>query len=203
MKIFNINPLARSVGIFGVVAALATAVTFAALSSQATLSDNTVDSATADLNIWDGAAFSTTAPGFHVTGLVPGQGSGELPLYLQNAGDGNMNVTAHVPTLPGPPAGGYGFSGFDNLLVTITGDGPTCPGTSGNLVHTDLLALNSGDVPLPCNKLHAGATGNGGVLNTEGNYTVNFDINPAALTPGASSAGVGSFNIVLTGTQTP
>jgi hypothetical protein len=195
---FNLHPTARAIGIFGAVAALATGVTYAvSLSNQATLEDNTISSATADLKVWDGAAFSPSGPGFTVTGLVPGTGSGQLPFYLQNSSEASMAVTAHVPVLPAAPTGGYGFTGFENLKVTIKGTSPTCAVT--DTVVTNLLALNSGDVALPCGPLSAGATGNGGVLATEGNYSASFDIDPAFITPGASHAGVDSFDIVFTG----
>ena len=68
LKKIKMYPLLRAVGVFGAVAAIATGATFAALGSQATLTSSTISSATADLRVWDGAAFSPTGPGFTVTG---------------------------------------------------------------------------------------------------------------------------------------
>lgn len=50
-KMRSISPLFQAVGVVGVVAGLATGVTFAALSSQATLTNNTISSASANLLI--------------------------------------------------------------------------------------------------------------------------------------------------------
>jgi len=185
------------VGVISAVVIIAGGVTFAALTSNTVVvSASTIDSATASLKIWDGAAYSTTAPGYHITGLVPGHGVDEN-LYLQNDGGVDMTIAAHVPTLPGAPAQGYGFSGFDNLKVSITNEDPLCLAPN-NVVNTDIAALNAGNVTLPCS-LKAGDTGDGGTLNHAGNYLVHFDIDPSAVT--GAQAGVGAFDMDLTGTQ--
>lgn len=182
----------RAFGVVGATAALVTGVTFAALNSSATLTASSILSATADLKLSNGGSFASNAPGFTITDLVPGTGVTK-PLYFQNAGGVGLNITANIPTLPAAPGGGYGFTGFDNLTVTITSE--ACP----TPVMTNMLALNAGQVALPCNPLPAGAIGNSGVHPTVGNYSIKFDINPAAIT--GSQAGVGPFDIVFTGTQ--
>lgn len=197
LGVHKLSPTLRAVGVMSAVAVVAGGVTFAALTSNtAVLADSTIDSATASLKVWDGTTWNTTAPGFHITHLVPGTGVDE-PLYLNNDGDVNMTVAAHVPTLPAAPSYGYGFSGFNNLTVTITNEDSTC--TTANPAVTNMAALNAGNVPLPCS-LAAGAAGNNSVTDHAGNYLVHFDINPAAVT--GSQAGVGTFDIDLTGTQT-
>jgi hypothetical protein len=120
LQFTKINPLARAIGVIGAVAALTTGVTFAALNSQATLTNTTISSATADLLLWDGDTFESTAPGFTITDLVPGTGV-EKPLYFKNAVGVPLAVTAHVPTLPSST----GFTGWQNLHVTITSDNPS------------------------------------------------------------------------------
>ena len=186
----TINPLVRSVGIFGAVAAIATGVTFAALNSQATLTDNTISSTTADLKVYDFAVpgFVSSAPGFTITDLVPGTGVTKTA-YFQNGGGVPLTVTAHVPTLPSSS----GFSGWNNLTVDITAQN-CLP-----VVHTDMAALNAGEVAMPCNPLAAGATGDSNTFGTPGNYDFHFDVVSASIT--GSQVTVDGFNLVFTGTQ--
>ena len=104
-----------------------------------------------------------------------------------------MDISATVPELPPAPEGGeYGFSGFENVYVDVTG-------WCGDTVETDLLALSEGEVEMPCNPLTAGAAGNSEVEGTEGNYDITFDINPDAIE--GDHAGVGDFDIVFSGMQ--
>lgn len=192
----GINPVVRAVGVFSAVAIVAGGVTYAALTSQATLTANTISSANASLLLWDGDSFENTAPGFNVTGLIPGQGSDEYKFYAKNAGDSAMTVTAKVPTAPAEPAGGYDFSGWENLKVTFKSYAPDCGGT--DTVQTTMAALLAGEVALPCNPLDEGAQGDTGNAATEGNYSVKFDIAPESVT--GDSPAVGNFDIVFTGT---
>jgi hypothetical protein len=184
----------RAVSTIGATLALAGGVTFAAgLSSSATLSDSSVLSKTASLKVRDSQSgdFVSSAPGFTITDLVPGTGDTEH-MYLQNDGGVPLDVTAHVPTLPGPPLGGYGFTGFNNLTVQIVG-------WCGAVVNTNMQQLNNAQVKLPCNPLDAGATGDPNTPLTPGNFDFHFDIKPSAIT--GSQAGVGNFDIDFTGTQ--
>lgn len=189
----KLSAILRAVGALGAVTAIVGGVTFAALSSSATLAQSTISTANADLNIYNFStnAWANSAPGFNITGLVPGTGVTE-EFYLQNDGDTALTVKARVPVLPAAPEGGYGFTGFENVTVTITGEGCVEPP-----VQTNLLALNSGDVALPCNPLAAGVSGDSNA-DVAGNYDIKFDINSAAIT--GESAGVGPFDIVFTGT---
>lgn len=207
--------VARTIGVIGGITAIVTGLTFAQLSQAATLGNTTINSTDASLNIWNGAAYAPTAPGFTITGLVPGTGVNEN-MYLQNTGGLNEVVTANVPTLPSSS----GFTGWNNALVEITAEnittctnvsvyvpntatalpGPGVPTGTGNTLVTDLQDLNSGNVILPC-ILNAGDTGNTGVSGTPGNYDLHFDIVESSVT--GSSASIGGFPIDLTGTQTP
>ena len=192
VNIRTINPVARATAIIGAVAALVAGVTFAALTSTATLTDTTMSSTTAELLLWDGDSFDSTAPGFTVTDLVPGTGSGPLPFYFKNNGGVALDITARVPALPSTS----GITSYGDIEVTIDGEETGCPDAP---VVTDLAALNAGPVTLPCNSLSVGAQGNSGVPGTEGNYTVAFDLDPSGVS--GSSASVGAFNIEFTGTQ--
>ncbi|HSX33462.1 MAG TPA: hypothetical protein VLF91_03950 [Candidatus Saccharimonadales bacterium] len=196
LGIHKVSPTLRAVGVMSAVAIIAGGVTYAALTSNtAVLADSTIDSATASLKVFNfnDGQYETTGQGFHITGLVPGTGVTEH-FYLQNDGQVPLTVAAHVPTLPGvPTSGNYGFSGFDNLKIDVTGDGCSDP-----VLHTNMLALNAGQVALPC-AMQPGDAGDSNSAGHAGNYTIHFDIAPAAIT--GSQAGVGSFNIELTGTQ--
>jgi len=187
LRIRSINPVLRATGVIGVTAAMVTGVTFAALNSQATLTDNTISTATAGLEVGLAADnLSATEDGFDVTGLVPGTGV-DQDFYLRNIGDTPLDVTVNVPNLPGAPEGGYGFTGFDNLTVKLTSE--ACDA----VVTTNMQALHDGQVALPCNALEEA-----GEANTPTKYTAHIDINPDVVT--GSHAGVGNFNLVFTGT---
>lgn len=190
MKI-KLNPIARAIAVFGATAALVTGVTFAALSSSATLTESTINSATASLKVWDGASFESTAPGFTVTNLVPGTQTQEYPFYLQNESL-PLNVTVQSST----PVSAEGFDNFADVKVRITSNEPGC---GSNVVETDLGALIAGPIALPCNALAANSQGNDAVPATEGNFSMSFNI-PAEEVSGGS-ASVGAFTFTLVGTQ--
>jgi predicted ribosomally synthesized peptide with SipW-like signal peptide len=188
-----VNPVLRAIGVIGVVAGLVTGVTFAALNDQAVLQDSSISSPTANLTLFDGDSFESTAPGFHVTDLIPGTGSSEQLFYFRNGAGLDLNVTAHIPSTPPAPAEGYGFASFSDLKVKFTNK------HTGDVVNTNMQALIDGEVALPGNPLHGGAQGNGGVSDTEGNYSVSFDIDQSLVS--GDHVGVGSFNVTFTGTQ--
>jgi hypothetical protein len=198
MKISKgLSPVTRAIGVFSAVAIIAGGATYAALTSTATLTENTISSANSSLLIYNGTDFAATAKGFDFTGLIPGQGSDAKPFYLKNAGDSALKVTAHVPTAPEAPQGGYDFTGWENLKVTFKSLETGC---SANTVNTTMAALLAGEVELPCNAFSLGAQGNNTPDSeaTEGNYSVKVDIDPASVK--GSSPAVGKFNFVFTGT---
>lgn len=101
LKSISISPVIRAVLVVGAVAALVTGVTFAALDSEATLTDNDLASATVGLqvnNTDNGGDPAATDTGFDITGLVPG--SEYLPpgyhFSLTNTGDTDMRVKVKV-----------------------------------------------------------------------------------------------------------
>ena len=211
LSLRKINPMLRATGVIGAVAALVTGITFAALSNQATLADTTVNTANAGLNIWDSTSstYGPTAPGFTITGLIPGTGITDN-VYLQNSGGVSEAITATVPTLPSAT----GFSGWNNATISITAENTSCTdpvgfventstagssNTSPFTVNTNLADLSSGQVILPC-IMNAGDAGNSGVAGTSGNYDFHFDIAKSSIT--GSSASIGGFDIDFTGTQT-
>ena len=194
--------------VVGAVLALVGGVTYAQLTSTATLSSTSINTASAGLQIFDGTAFAPTAPGFAITNLVPGTGTVEN-VYFQNNGGVTLGITANVPTQPTSS----GFTGWNNATVKITAEDTSCtqaPGWVANTansdqansspftVDTDLQDLMAGNVVLPC-AMNAGAQGNNAVPGTSGNYDFKFDIHPASIT--GTSATIGVFDINFTGNQ--
>lgn len=192
----HINPVARAIMVIAAVMALVTGVTFAALKDSVTLQGNTISSANADLLIWNGSTFAESTDGFAVTNLIPGEGSDDYYFYLKNNGGTPLKLAATVPTEPQVPAGGYGFTGWENLKVNITNHKTGCANPT---TETTMAALLAGEVELSCNPLAAGAQGNDqpGEEGTEGNFSVSFDIEPSSVT--GDNPGVGSFDLVITG----
>lgn len=183
--------MARAVGVIVATTAIVTGITFAQLNTTATLSSTTISTATADLTVWNGSNFAITAPGFTVTNLIPGTPSAEQPFYLKNGGGSKLGVTAHIPTTPTYS----GIGDWNKVYVHIAND------NSGTAVNTTIGALLAGEVTLPGSPLSAGAQGNSGVPNTEGNFKISFNIDSSTVS--GSSANIGAFDIVLTGTVTP
>jgi hypothetical protein len=190
-RVRTINPVLRAVGIIAAVAVLVTSVTFAALQSQATLTDSSVSTASVNLLIWDGDSFESTAPGFTITNLVPGDGSDPNMFYFKNSGGATMDLTVHVPTSPSAS----GFTGWENLKVIIT----NMSDPEAEPLETDMAALLAGDVPLPGAPLAPNAQGDSSNSEAPGNYSVVFDINPESID--GSQASVTNIDFVFTAMQ--
>lgn len=99
MKRLNLSsPLARAGSILSLMVALVCGITFAALQSQnATVTGNTITSATANLQVGAGRAgsFGSSTPGFNFTNVVPGGGAapaGGYDVYFKNAGSTMLDV---------------------------------------------------------------------------------------------------------------
>ena len=183
--------LTRGVGIIGATAALVTGITFAALTSNSvTLSDNTISTTTASLKVWNGASFANTATGFQLDDLLPGQYSTPQKFYLKNGTGTAMAVSATVPDAPTAT----GITDFSKVSVRITDLGDT-DGT--NTVVTNLQALIDGDIVVD-QDLPANAQGSTTVAATNGNYTYEVKVDPAAIT--GSSATIDNFDLVFTAT---
>lgn len=115
------QPVARAIMVISAVAVLATGVTFAALQSQqATLTGNTIQTASADLRIGTSAtSFAATRSGFNFNGIVPG--SSPVPtegnnFYLKNYGSAVLALKVSVGTVPTNIAN----VDLDKVFVTIT-----------------------------------------------------------------------------------
>jgi hypothetical protein len=193
---FLTNPQVRSVSIFGVVAVLVTGVTYAALQSQATLTNNTIASATASLQVQSTGSFASQDAGFAFTGVIPG-GSAVPALgnafKLRNNGTIDLDIAASIPTAPtftvSPVAGPVDLSKVDLVLSCTTG-------ANSFALTTDIAAL-------------VAAHGTGGVSMTPDNLpfsglntadcTVQVQMDSDAFTGG--SANSTNFNIVFTGTN--
>src|SRR5687767_2695010 len=100
MRIPRINPALRAAGVLSAVAVLVGGVTFAALQSSATLTNNTISSADASLLLWDGDSFESTATGFTVEELVPGEWTEENLFYFKNDSAADLDVTVAASTPP-------------------------------------------------------------------------------------------------------
>jgi hypothetical protein len=187
--ILKVSPLLRAIGVIGAVAALVTGITFAALQSQATLTNNTISTASADLLLWDGDSFEETAPGFNVTNLLPGTPSAPQEFYFKNNGTATLNVTARIPVAPAVT----NIGDFGEVDVTLD-----CQGVGNDPVATTMAALIAGEVALDTT-LVGGAQGVIGETENPANCTAVFNIDP--ITVSGESANIGSFDIRFTGNQ--
>jgi hypothetical protein len=190
-----ISPLARTVLVVGITAGLATGVTLAATRPQATVEASSVSTTTARLKVrttnhdWSGRA-----PGFRIRNLIPGTGVTKQ-VYFKNEGGVALKLAVQVPDRPERPRDGYGFRGWENLLVDITGE------ACGQTIHTTMAVLLDRHTPvnLPCNPLPAVVAGSPGSSGHAGNYSLHFDLQQDAITE--DHAGVGDFDLAFTGTQ--
>lgn len=189
----SISPVTRAIGVFSAVAIVAGGATYAALSSSVTLTDNSLASANSNLKIWDGDSFENTAPGFAVTGLIPGEFSAKKFFYFQNLSDAGVDVSASIPEVEG--------TDDDPILIGVEPEDVTlrfdslAPGCSDAPVVTTLAALRIGSVELPCNELAKNAQGNSSVEATEGNYTVEFRVDNVT----GDSVSVNNIDLTFTG----
>jgi len=99
------QPIARAMMVVSAVAVLATGVTYAALQSkQASLTGNTISTATADLRIGTTeSTFSNTRSGFDFTNIIPGTTPAPTEgysFYLKNYGKAPMALKFAISTVP-------------------------------------------------------------------------------------------------------
>ncbi|HEY5442356.1 MAG TPA: hypothetical protein VIJ68_02365 [Candidatus Saccharimonadales bacterium] len=89
------------IAVLGVIAGVA----FAALQSQSLLTGNSIETATADLQIsTDGNTYAALRPGFDFHGLIPngpGVPAAGYPIYLKNSGGTELGLNIY---LNGPPS---------------------------------------------------------------------------------------------------
>lgn len=104
----NQQILARSLGTIAAIIILASGVTYAALQSQQVkLTGNTIETATANLQISaDGSFFANTKVGFTFNNLIPGGGASPwdgYSLWLKNSGGTPLNLKLAVSSIPTNP----------------------------------------------------------------------------------------------------
>ncbi len=104
-NIRGFQPIARAIIVVSAVAVLATGVTYAALQSQtATLTGNSISTATADLRIGTSAStFNNTRTGFNFANIVPGAVPSPTEgnsFYLKNYGTAPMALKVSIGTVP-------------------------------------------------------------------------------------------------------
>ncbi len=104
---FKNAPLLRAVGVLSAIAIIVSGVTFAALQSQqATLTGNTISSASADLRIGTSASTFSTVPthsGFSFQAVIPGAAAVPVDgniFYLKDAGTAPLALKVAVGTTP-------------------------------------------------------------------------------------------------------
>lgn len=193
-RIFQLSPLVRAFTVFGMVAALVAGVTVAALQSQATLTNNTIASATADLQVKSTGSFAAQDAGFAFTGVVPGGPA--VPavgndFQLRNNGDIDLNVAASIPTAPTfsvTPSSTVDLTKVDVILDCSAG-------ANSFSLTTDVDALvaahGSGGVPMVPDSLPFSG-------DDTADCTAKVQMDSDAFT--GSSASSTNFNIVFTGT---
>lgn len=185
-RISNFQPLARAVMVISAVAVLTTGVTFAALQSQqASLTGNTIQTASADLRIGTSAtSFANSRSGFTFGSVIPG--STPVPadgntFYLKNYGTANLTLKVSVGTTP------TNVDGVDlnQVFVVLT---RVDTGASQNLSLSSLIASNT----------TGGATLTDTLAgNTIAQYKVQVSMGADAFS--GQSAEIGGIDIVFTG----
>lgn len=185
----KINPMVRAIAVIGAVMALATGATFAALNTQATLTGNTIGtaSANADLLLWDGDSFEPTAPGFNFTNIDPGEESEKFNFYFKNNGNVDLDLTAKINAIPSLTAG----LSADDVTLNFYGSCDDEP------VHATLTELLAG-VELPCNPLDEGAQGVIGEEDNDANYAVSVTVDES-VELSEDGEEVGAFDIIFDG----
>lgn len=190
-SIRSISPVVRAIGVIGAVAILVTSITYAALQSQVTLTDNTIATGTADLQINNTddtvTGFGDTDTGFAFTGVVPGSttGSSVGNFQLKNNGTAGMTIAVQIPTAPVWTV--VPTSTVDNSKVTVN---LSCTDADETYTVTDTLAnLIAGDVNFTTGTLAGGDTA-----------TCTAKITMAADAFTGESASASNFDFKFTGT---
>lgn len=179
--------IARATGVIGATAALIVGVTLAQLTTTATLTGNTLSSATGDLkvnNTDNGGSPAASDAGFSFSNLIPGSDYGTAKNFtLFNNGSATLGVTVYA-TL-GVPSGSIDKTKVHFKFVNTDESSATQEYT---LAELEALSRN-----MP------GVSGTGSLTPTEeDHFTVQVKLDADAVT--GSSGSVGSFDFVFTGT---
>jgi predicted ribosomally synthesized peptide with SipW-like signal peptide len=187
------NPVTKAVGVFAAVAIIVGGVTYAAFQSQATLSDNTISSATAGLqvdNLGNGAGFATSDAGFSFTGIVPGADYGTPQQFkLKNSGDTDLQVTVFATD-----GASSGILNKNKIHVKFTNTSLSTPGS----VEYTLAELQSMEKGLPGMGIASNDSLDTSGSGEENTFNVQVKIDADAVNNG-NGASVSGFDLVLTG----
>jgi hypothetical protein len=182
-------PWMRAVLVLAAVGLIVGRATFAALQSQqAVLAGNTIESATAALQLsTDGATYVSSVQGFTFAGLIPGGPAmpsqyGGKPLWFKNNGNATLAVKAMISTAPNIT----GDVDLTKVFVVLN------PASGGAAQTISLAALQS-------------AATNGGVTltmpvitpGTQVQYNIQVSMAADAFT--GNSATIQNLNIVFVG----
>ena len=182
-------PWLRAVVILVAVGLIAGRVTFAALQSQqAVLAGNTIESATAALQLsTDGANYVSSVQGFTFGGLVPGGPAmptqyGGKPLWFKNNGNATLSVKAMISTAPS-------ITGDIDLSKVFVIFNPASGGTAQTVSLAALQSASStGGVALTMPVITPG---------TQVQYNIQVSMAADAFT--GNSASIQNLNIVFVG----
>ena len=184
------SPVVRAIGVIGAVAVLVTSITYAALQSQATLTDNTIDSATANLDVAtsDGSTcgtFGDTAAGVGFTGVVPGGSDSDDEYFcLKNSGaDTSLDLSVMSEAVTWPVTDDLG-SGVDNGEVTLN---ISCD--NGGTLSATIASLEAGDEAFT-----------GGTLAPSAETLCTAYVSMTSAAFSGSSASSDMFDLTFTGT---
>jgi hypothetical protein len=169
--------IARGVGVISATVALMAGVTFAQFSSSATLTANTVSTATPGLEVsTDNVNYGTSETGLTFDNLLPGVPSAPQNFYLyNNSTGGSFSLAAQASAIVSPT--------LNPSLVTVTiTDVPDSTPYTATLAQWESGFSISGP-----------ALANGAVRT----FTMTVTVDPSVSTQGS----VSGFNWVFTGTQ--
>lgn len=145
----------RALGVISAVVVIVSGVTFAALQSQQnTLAGNTIQTATANLQLsTDGTSYSDSHPGFDFNNLVPGGQAVPTtgyPLFLKNGGGTALALKLAVSSTPTNPSS-VDLSKVTVLLTTV-GSGAGAQ----NFSLQSLIAANASGLAITGSNLASG-----------------------------------------------
>lgn len=176
----------RAAGVIAAVLVIVSGITFAALQSQQdTLAGNTIETATANLQLsTDGTSYGNSRAGFDFNNLVPGGQPVPIagyPVYLKNNGGTPLALKMAVTSVPTNP---------DNVDLSKVNVLVTLVGSSTGAQSFSLQSL----------------TGNGGVALPFGNLAANtsqqfkLQASMASDAVNGSFASLGNIDVSFTGT---
>lgn len=168
----------RAIGVVAAVVAIVSGVTFAALQSQQnTLTGNTIETATANLQLsTNGTNYVNTATGFDFNSVIPGGSAvptAGYALYLRNTGSTTLGLKLAIVSTPSNPAN-VDLSKVNVLLTTVGSATPAqsftmqslidAGGTGGATVSGNLAASATQQYKLQVSMAADAVTGNSAAL---------------------------------------